>query len=36
MAEDRAPHHPFLVQVLGALLQRTVDCPTVEAHQQAL
>src|SRR5919204_4206350 len=36
MAEDRAPHHPFLVQFLGALLQRTVDCPTVEAHQRAL
>src|SRR6266849_9810203 len=36
MAEDRAPHHLFLVQFLGALLRRTLDCPTVEAHQQAL
>ena len=36
MAVDRAPHHPFLVQFLGALLQRTVDCPTVAAHQQVL
>ena len=36
MAEDHAPHHTLLLQFLGALLQRTVDCPTVEAHQQAL
>ena len=36
MAEDHAPHHALLLQFLGALLQRTVDCPTVAAHQQAL
>ena len=36
MAEDYAPHHALLLQCLGALLQRTVDCPTVAAHQQAL
>ena len=36
MGADRAPHDALLVQFLGALLQRTVDCPTVEAHQQAL
>jgi hypothetical protein len=36
MAEDYAPHHALLLQFLGALLQRTVDCPTVAAHQQAL
>ena len=36
MAEDHALHHTLLLQFLGALLQRTVDCPTVAAHQQAL
>jgi hypothetical protein len=36
MADDYAPHHALLLQFLGALLQRTVDCPTVTAHQQAL
>ena len=36
MAEDHAPHHALLLQFLGVLLQRTVDCPTVAAHQQAL
>ena len=36
MAEDHAPHHALLLQFLGALLQRTLDCPTAAAHQQAL
>src|SRR5262249_24344862 len=36
MGADRAPHDALLVQFLGTLLQRTVDCPTVEAHHQAL
>src|SRR5574341_1568101 len=36
MVEDHAPHHELLLQCMGALLQRTVDCPTVEVHQQAL
>jgi len=36
MAEDQAPHHALLLQFLGALLQRTLDCPTAAAHQQAL
>src|SRR2546422_197434 len=36
MADEHAPHHALLLQFLGALLQRTVDCPTAAAHQQAL
>src|SRR5256885_11101701 len=36
MAEASAPHHELVIQFIAALLQRTVDCPTVEAHQQAL
>ena len=36
MEDGHAPHHELILQFLGALLQRTVDCPTVEAHQQAL
>ena len=36
MAADHAPHHELVFQFLGALLQRTLDCPTVEAHQHAL
>ena len=36
MDDEHAPHHTLLLQFLGALLQRTVDCPTVAAHQQAL
>ena len=37
MAAD-APtlHHALVVQFVAALLQRTLGCPTVEAHQHAL
>jgi len=36
MADAHAPHHTLVFQFVAALLQRTLDCPTVEAHQQAL
>ena len=36
MAEASAPHHELVIQFIAALLQRTLGCPTVEAHQQAL
>ena len=36
MAADQAPSHVLVVQFVAALLQRTLGCPTVEAHQQAL
>ena len=36
MAEAPAPHHALVMQFVAALLQRTLGCPTVEAHQQAL
>ena len=36
MAEAPAPHHALVMQFVAALLQRTLDCPTVAAHQQAL
>jgi hypothetical protein len=36
MAEAPAPHHTLVMQFVAALLQRTLGCPTVEAHQQAL
>ncbi len=36
MADAPAPHHTLVVHFVAALLQRTLDCPTVEAHQQAL
>ena len=36
MGNERAPHHALLVQFVAALLQRTLGCPTVEAHQHAL
>ena len=36
MAHAPAPHHALVMQVVAALLQRTLDCPTVEAHQHAL
>jgi hypothetical protein len=36
MADASAPHHTLVMQFVAALLQRTRDCPTVEAHQQAL
>ena len=32
----RLPHHALVMQFVAALLQRTLDCPTAEAHQQAL
>ena len=35
MAEAPAPHHALVMQFVAALLQRTLDCPTVAAHQQA-
>ena len=36
MAEAPAPHHALVMQFVAALLQRTLSCPTVEAHQHAL
>ena len=36
MAADQAPSHVLVVQFVAALLQRTLGCPTIEAHQQAL
>jgi hypothetical protein len=36
MAEAPALHHARVMQFVAALLQRTLGCPTVEAHQQAL
>ena len=36
MADARAPHHALVMQFVAALLQCTLDCPTVEAHQHAL
>jgi hypothetical protein len=36
MAADHAPSHGLVVQFVAALLQRTLGCPTVEAHQHAL
>ena len=36
MAVDHAPSHGLVVQFVAALLQRTLGCPTVEAHQHAL
>jgi hypothetical protein len=36
MATDRAPHHTRIFHFVGALFQRTLDCPTAEAYQQAL
>ena len=36
MAAAPAPHHALVMQFVAALLQRTLRCPTVEAHQQAL
>src|SRR6266436_2233060 len=36
MAEAPAPHHMLVFQFVAALLQRTLGCPTVEAHQHAL
>ena len=36
MAADQAPSHTLVVQCVAALLQRTLGCSTVEAHQHAL
>jgi hypothetical protein len=36
MAADQALSHALVVQFVAALLQRTLGCPTVEAHQHAL
>jgi hypothetical protein len=36
MADASAPHHTLVFQFVAALLQRTLGCPTVETHQQAL
>jgi len=36
MADAHAPHHTLVFQFVGALLQRTLTCPTAAAHQQAL
>lgn len=36
MAADQAPSHALVFQFVAALLQCTLGCPTVEAHQQAL
>jgi hypothetical protein len=36
MADAPAPHHALIMQFVAALLQRTLGCPTVEAHQHAL
>ena len=36
MADTHAPHHALVFQFVGALLQRTLNCPTAAAHQQAL
>jgi hypothetical protein len=36
MADAHASHHPLVLQFVAALLQRTLGCPTVEAHQHAV
>ena len=36
MADALAPHHALVMQFVAALLQRTLGCPTVAAHQHAL
>jgi hypothetical protein len=36
MADAQASHHTLVLQFVAALLQRTLGCPTVEAHLQAL
>ena len=36
MADAQVSHHTLVMQFVAALLQRTLSCPTVEAHQQAL
>src|SRR2546430_13137719 len=36
MAAAPAPHHALVMPFVAVLLQRTLGCPTVEAHQHAL
>jgi hypothetical protein len=36
MADAPAPHHALVMQFVAALLQRTLGCPSVAAHQHAL
>lgn len=36
MADERLHRHALVVQFIGDVLKRTIDCPTVVAHQQAL
>src|SRR5438034_10523168 len=36
MADAPASHHALVMQFVAALLQRTLGCPSVEAHQHAL
>jgi hypothetical protein len=36
MTDAPAPHHALVMPFVAALLQRTLGCPTVEAHQHAL
>ncbi len=36
MAADQAPSRVLVMQFVAALLQRTLGCPTAEAHQHAL
>jgi hypothetical protein len=36
MADATAPHHVLVMQFVATLLQRTLGCQTVEAHQHAL
>jgi hypothetical protein len=36
MAEAPALHHALVMQFVAALLQRTLGCPTVAAHQHTL
>ena len=36
MADAPAPYHTLVFQFVAALLQRTLGCPTDEAHQHAL
>jgi hypothetical protein len=36
MADAQASHHTLVFQFVAALLQRTLGCSTVEAHQHAL
>ena len=36
MADVPVPHHTLVMQFVAALLQRTLGCPSVAAHQHAL